>query len=94
MTDLPTRMLNLINGTLNDYLNIESELTVHGETPTLKTEVGNIIYFGASNSFRIFLKEPGPLGVTHITVKGTPEALLKRVKELHDVTNAKTKKGV
>lgn len=81
---MPTRMLNIISDTMNHDLGIESKVTLHGNTPTIKSEIGNIIYFANSNSFRIFLKVPGNLGASHVTVKGSPEDLLQKVKDIYD----------
>jgi len=84
LTNFPTRMLNIICDTMVQDLGIDAEISHHGGTPTIKSEVGNIIYFKNSDSFRIFLKVPGKLGKSHITVKGTPGDLLQKVREIAD----------
>ena len=88
--DIPRRILNMIAVTMENELNIESEVVLHGDTknPTIKSEIGNIIYFSNSNSFRIFLKQNGYLGKTHMTVKGSPQTLLSKVRRIAEY-NAK-----
>lgn len=79
---MPNRILEMICNVMVDELGMDAEVKITSGHPTIISEVGTIIYFNSSNSFRIFLKFPGELGASHVTVKGSPDDLIKKVLEL------------